>query len=455
MNEAGIVIESAKPIQAQVAETNLPAAEAKVNYQYASLPPETARELKNHGYSHTLAAELHKTTGEKPYESLAKVSTLERQGVKTSHTQWEAEMRQWIKTSQNKFLARLVGFEPGKNPTDKEIEIGLKTISGFFKTNGDPDITSFANQVAEMVKQGKYDLRILQDESTDFFTFCQVFGQDTGIAAAQLIGREVSKGSEIHQEIKPLTKAEESLLNNVSAALGNVNAEAKIKKPESLIERHDIKETIEKMAKSSSVGGVKDIGGRRRQEDSFAVFNKDGKQVAVVADGVGGEESGDKSSQYVVSQIDALGFSKKSFEEWFQKTRDKHHDKGSSAVATVALENGLLHLANVGDANVYLTDTAGANLELISRQDTGARENVITQHIKDYHTIHYREQTVSKGQIALVCSDGLYRTLGQKRVGEIINKNKDRQAEDIAGILVNIAVAEGSKDNVTAVVLKC
>lgn len=266
-----------------VIESHLPVIEAGVKYQYTSLPPETAQELVAKGFSHTLAAELHKATGEKPYQALAKVSTLERQGIETSYSKWETDMRQWIETSENKFLARLAGFEPGKKPTNKQIEIGLNKISRFFKTNGDPDITSFASQITEMVEQRKYDLKTLQEESKDFFSFCQVFGQDTGIAVAQLIEREVSKGSQ-SSEGKSLTQAEEALLNNVSRAVGNVNAETQTKKPEVF------SESLESFG-AAIIGkrGKEFSHDSRGQDRSYQETLKNGIEVYGIFDGAGQE----------------------------------------------------------------------------------------------------------------------------------------------------------------------
>jgi protein phosphatase len=62
------------------------------------------------------------------------------------------------------------------------------------------------------------------------------------------------------------------------------------------------------------------------------------------------------------------------------------------------------------------------------------------------------EQPLTPGDVFLLCTDGLYGVMGDERLKEILLKT--RQVDAAARALVDAAVESGSRDNVTAVVVR-
>jgi protein phosphatase len=126
---------------------------------------------------------------------------------------------------------------------------------------------------------------------------------------------------------------------------------------------------------------------------------------------------------------------------------------------------------SVGDSRVYLF--ANGNLEQLTADDSWAAmilaqdpklrpedlathpmRNVLTNVLGGKPTVevHLLERELSGGETLLLCSDGLHGALSRDVLQETVTNTAD--PERAAQKLVDMALAAGSRDNVTAVVVR-
>lgn len=230
-----------------------------------------------------------------------------------------------------------------------------------------------------------------------------------------------------------------------------------------------------------SVAALTDPGLRRaNNEDSFLAQGA----AYVVADGMGGYESGELASAAVVDAFrehfaaDALG----SFEtvqaalleaddRVAAVAADTQRGAGSTATGVVLVEHeGKLFwlVFNVGDSRVYrhfrndleqLTHDHSLGRELVDSGQmaeadlaTFRERNVITRAIgaNDSMADSWLVPVVT-GERLLLCSDGLHGELDDETIRAILTMNG--KTDTVARALVERAKANGGRDNVTVVVI--
>ena len=215
------------------------------------------------------------------------------------------------------------------------------------------------------------------------------------------------------------------------------------------------------------VGSVHDIGRRNAQQDSFGVSDLEDEEaltkkgfLAVVADGMGGLSDGDRMSQIVVVNM-LQGFDDASESDpspsvlmglLDRATNEVNNDLGpdklgkcgSTVVATIIKDN-LLSYISVGDSHIYVwregklskinrDHNYAAELdELVSRGEISVEEamsdpqraaltsfvgmgnlEMVDQNITPFE-LHPRDRV-------LLMSDGVYGTLGDEKITELMNK---------------------------------
>jgi len=232
------------------------------------------------------------------------------------------------------------------------------------------------------------------------------------------------------------------------------------------------------------VGGASDAGKVRLvNQDAFWVGEIPGKgTLAVVADGMGGHQTGEVASQQAV----------KTFRESFDRSRatppaamarasqaanleiyeyalehPEHRGMGTT-LTTVLIDDQVAIVGHVGDSRAYLV--RDGTIEQLTHDhswvadrvrqglltDDEARRhrwrNVITNALGattafklDLHHFELRE-----GDRLLLCSDGVSMLLSELMMQQIVTDNDPQEA---AERLVEEANDRGSPDNVTAVVL--
>lgn len=246
---------------------------------------------------------------------------------------------------------------------------------------------------------------------------------------------------------------------------------------------------------------ISDVGKvRGNNEDNFFINGKFRKDVSstytlvkdcekrsfglyAVCDGMGGEECGEFASLTAVREL------KHFFNKDFLADADKYIDKANKCVCDESAKKGgrmgttlaVLYIEddkafgfNVGDSRMYLYREG--TLKRISKDHTHAQSladmGLIGQDEVDSHKGAHKltqhlgilpdemiiepfktgEIKVLRGDVFIICSDGITDMLTDDGICRIVGKNKD--AESIAHELVDAALENGGKDNATVMVIK-
>lgn len=228
------------------------------------------------------------------------------------------------------------------------------------------------------------------------------------------------------------------------------------------------------------VGARTDVGLRRKaNEDSYIAEYP----VFAVADGMGGHDAGDRASQAVIHELAALGGATSLQPEHLVAVLERAQgmvaiiadetERGAGSTVTgvaVSTHQNVAHwlVFNIGDSRVYrLRDGRLAQLSIdhsLVQQllDSGhldhanvaafAGKNVITRAVgADDSDADYWMHPIVQNERIMLCSDGL--------TGEVSDDDIRRTllttpgAQPAADALVNLALVNGGRDNVTVIVL--
>lgn len=216
------------------------------------------------------------------------------------------------------------------------------------------------------------------------------------------------------------------------------------------------------------------IGQRKVNEDCILVDEKLG--LYIVADGVGGLEKGDVASKLACQKIiectkqgRKLDYSVYEAHGALVDQIESNHSKQGMAttIAAVLFTDNNYQISWVGDSRVYLWD---GKLKLLTKDDsyverlyendlisledmeTHPDRNVISQALgmtRKEVTINSNSGTLEKDQMLLICSDGLYSIANEV---DIINEiSLQKGMEDLTEKLVNIAIENDGKDNISLI----
>lgn len=223
--------------------------------------------------------------------------------------------------------------------------------------------------------------------------------------------------------------------------------------------------------------------GRVRTINEDACLDHNAAGLWIVADGMGGHAAGDVASQLITSSMEKLdhpgdlnefvdaveqGFLDVNRRLLDLSTRELDNQTiGSTVVALLAHED---HCAImwVGDSRAYrLRDE---KLEMLMQEHTQAEElveqgllnaeeaeshptfNILTRAVgaQDPLFIDVDIFRVEKGDRFLLCSDGLNKAVTDAEICTALTSNN---AEDSVNLLVEQALEQGSRDNVTIIVI--
>lgn len=232
------------------------------------------------------------------------------------------------------------------------------------------------------------------------------------------------------------------------------------------------------------VAGLSDQGHvREKNEDAFLADTARG--LFVIADGIGGRRGGGIAAQAVVQHLpllldrrlrDAHGRSTKALRDavldlnaairTMGQNRADLHGLGST-LACLWLRGGRAYIANMGDSRVYrwrsaglrcLTQDHSLTALLVREGEISARSAVrhpargqLTRYIGMEQDIYpdVSGTPVRTGDRFLLCTDGLWNVLPDKRIAELLTS--DAGPDTICANLVAAAKASGSQDNITCV----
>ena len=246
--------------------------------------------------------------------------------------------------------------------------------------------------------------------------------------------------------------------------------------------------------------------GRRRQnnEDNFCLNGKymdlkemDGgtmyacdalpDALFAVCDGMGGEEAGEEASLLsarlcaeflkkggnLTDRAHVESFLRNGCSQVYKQAQQKNNRSGSTLALLLAGKAGLV-AANMGDSRIYRL--RGGNLSQISEDHTemqrllslgeirpeDVKRHPLRHMIRQYwgmplevapFTPHISEVIpYEKGDVYLLCSDGLTDMLEDEQIAAILSRNES--VEELCRLLVEAALKNGGRDNVTTLVVR-
>ncbi len=234
------------------------------------------------------------------------------------------------------------------------------------------------------------------------------------------------------------------------------------------------------------VGFKTDKGARRtNNEDAFFVLKND--NLFIIADGVGGNKSGEIASRTAVNEVaqyvEENGISSEHVCEQLKKTvqyanyrvydlAQKYiENRGMATTLIVAcINDGKLYIANVGDSRAYIyreetliqisEDHTYVNelvkAGVISRADARNHEekNMITRAVGAESMVEpdIYEISLTSSDVILLCTDGLYGEVGSEVIEKVLSK--DLSMSDTCNMLVDLANENGGRDNITVICVK-
>lgn len=231
-----------------------------------------------------------------------------------------------------------------------------------------------------------------------------------------------------------------------------------------------------------------DIGRQRSQnQDRVAQYtDKNVNQLVVIADGIGGNLSGDVAAEMTVTQLGhrfEVAGPETPLEaiRWFarevqlindqilkkSKTKINYQGMGTTMVAAIAFDSSLV-VANIGDSRGYLLrsrkltqvtiDHSLVN-ELVKSGDITEEEalklpqsNIITRAIgiSPDAQIEVNRFNFNPGDQLLMCSDGLFKNIEKREMVEVLDQEISLKAK--CAQLVDMANEAGGPDNITVLI---
>lgn len=229
-------------------------------------------------------------------------------------------------------------------------------------------------------------------------------------------------------------------------------------------------------AACSHVGTV-----RKVNEDAY--LDRPDLGIWAVADGMGGHQAGDVASQTIIEALGTLR-TESTREALLLQVQDRlkganaallrlaaeRHDGAvvGSTVAVLAGFDGQAICLWAGDSRIYLSRNQELRqltrdhsqveelikLGLLEREEAEShpQSNVVTRAVgaQDELKIDMVAGQLHGGDIYLICSDGLNKVLDHDEIAEILQSG---DSQNVSKALIERAVEQGARDNVTAIVV--
>jgi serine/threonine protein phosphatase PrpC len=197
--------------------------------------------------------------------------------------------------------------------------------------------------------------------------------------------------------------------------------------------------------------------------------------IAAIADGVSGNDGGREASEYTVRGLladyyatpdtwpvtQALDRVIKAINSWVQQQGSIRPELAGMAttLSTIVLRGGFYYFAHVGDTRLYLL-RKGVLRKLTTDHvwDRPEMHHVLTRAIglDSRLAIDHGMGELQAGDVFLLASDGVWASLAEYDIKAQLSELASGKlgAADVAGALVDAALAAGSSDNASALMLK-
>ena len=177
--------------------------------------------------------------------------------------------------------------------------------------------------------------------------------------------------------------------------------------------------------------------------------------MAGVFDGMGGHKKGEVASDIASSVMnekfdDLVTYvqeaNKKIYD--YQENNEDSEGMGTTMTAVNIDNTGVLHVAHVGDSRCYVLSKRKL-IKLTEDENVPGYQNVLLQALgtKKKLDIQTKDLQLNKGDVVLLCTDGLYNEIGEEYI------KKKLQEGISADTLVSEVLLQDPKDNVTAIII--
>ena len=214
------------------------------------------------------------------------------------------------------------------------------------------------------------------------------------------------------------------------------------------------------MGKLKVVWSIKSECGPVRKKNEDSVFpDKSGSSFvpfkAGVFDGMGGHKKGEVASKLASSVMkedykDLVSYVEKANEAIYKYQEDNKDSEGMGTTMTAINidEDGILHVAHVGDSRCYVLSKRNL-IKLTQDENVPGYQNVLIQALgtKKKLKIQTKDIHLLKGDVVLLCTDGLYNELGEEYL------KKKLQEGISAETLVSEVLLQEPKDNISAIII--
>lgn len=237
--------------------------------------------------------------------------------------------------------------------------------------------------------------------------------------------------------------------------------------------------------------GFKSNTGVIRNNNEDACFVIPSHDVYVVADGVGGNNAGEIASrtavrgiaEYVAANPVEDCLDEEAIYEYFsqclelvndeiyQMGRKHKENKGMATTAVIAcVKDGNAYIINIGDSRAYLyrdgrimqitvdhtyvNELLRTGMITTEEAENHSQKNVITRALGAEPAVaaDFFQTNVEKGDILMLCSDGLYGEVTEQKLTEILDRQNPMP--ETCSRLVEEAIRCGGRDNITVICLK-
>lgn len=237
--------------------------------------------------------------------------------------------------------------------------------------------------------------------------------------------------------------------------------------------------------------GFKCNRGIVRKNNEDACFVIPSQDVYIVADGVGGNRSGEVASRTAVSEIaefvnkedlsacqspeDIFGIFYEAIETanntiYHMGVQNDENRGMATTVVTAYIQEDAAYISNIGDSRAYLFKDG--QLRRITTDHTYVNELIEQGIITEEEAEHHKQKNVitkalgteklaepdfykvnlAKGDIVMLCSDGLYGEVSTPAIEKILGSGSSMN--DACAKLVEEAIKCGGRDNITVVCIK-
>ena len=231
------------------------------------------------------------------------------------------------------------------------------------------------------------------------------------------------------------------------------------------------------MALKLEIGQSSLTGPRPRNEDYVGVVTPLAEQLSTkgalvaVADGVSGNAGGGEAAEMTVRTVSADYYAAPdtwqplaaldkvltAANRWVISQANANRDMAGMAttLSVLILRGQRYYIAHVGDTRIYLLrDGVLKQLTTDHVWDRPDMRHVLKRAVGlDAHlAVDYAEGTLQQGDLFAMMSDGVWDVLGEKAIHEGLGKFDNPQM--ICNHLTKLAIAQGSQDNSTAIIVK-